>query len=297
MDKFNKYFNDQYFCDFSKSSMQEEPFTLEKLRTAESTLRNKQQEQELYNLFQFIKIWRDKYDLFCHEFNCYTITKSSIPVWSGSNNQYGFDTVIKSEFYVDQFFYTLLDKRFKFEIQEHEYRRGMDYDYLEPNYFKRNLYGTPNTTKVIYGDKFIMSWQDNNYRLDIKLNSALICSLLVAISNNFTVYDWYSKKSRFKEFIDKMSNDFKYLTFEFNKSHSRIKLCGRQEMIIDIDTRRGWFYFIFGDEVVRVENKLYYAHLDKIFGSDRTKPLTEEDIQLYSILNESRKPLMYDFEF
>lgn len=295
MDKFNKYFNDQYFCNFSSSPDKEELFTLEQRRTVDSTLRNKQQEQELYNLFQFIKIWRDKYDLFCHEFNCYSLTKSNIPVWSGSNNQYGFDTVIKSEFYMDQFFHMILDKRAKFEF--HSPMDRSSYNYLNSNLRHYDYAMKPNVTKIISGATFIMSWQDNNYRLDIKLNSALICSLLVAISNNFTVYDWYSKKSRFKEFINKISNDFNYLTFEFNKSHSRIKLCGKQEMVIDIDTSRGWFYVILEDEVVRAENKLYYSHLDKIFGSDREKPLTEEDIQLYSILNEGRKPLIYDFEF
>lgn len=50
------------------------------------------------------------------------------------------------------------------------------------------------------------------------------------------------------------------------------------------------------NEVLRVENRLHYNHLDSLFGEDRKEPLTWEDLQLYSIVNEGRKPLMYDFE-
>ena len=94
-----------------------------------------------------------------------------------------------------------------------------------------------------------------------------------------------------------MANDFKYLTFEINKTYARVKLCGYEEIAIDINLGGGWFYMIYRKEVVKVENNLYYNHLDKIFVPCRKKPLDEEDLQLYSILNEGKKPTMYDFEF
>lgn len=295
MDKF-KYFNNQYFCDFSKSNMQEEPATIEKLRIAESTLRNKQQEQDLYNLFQFIKIWKDKYDLFCHEFKCYTYTGPRIPVRSCNSpiEECGYLLLPKVEFYIDEFFNMILNKRAKFEIQQYLQNYNPEYDKVGRIY---EYTKQPDKNIIISGNKFTMIGKDNTYRLDIKMNAALICSILSALSNNYIIYDWYSKQSRFKEFIDTLSNKAYYLTFDVGKRSTRVNIRGQETMTIDIDSELHWFYIVYNDEVVRVENKIYYSHLDKIFGKDRTKQLTEEDIQLYSILNNGNKPLMYDFEY
>ncbi len=40
-----------------------------------------------------------------------------------------------------------------------------------------------------------------------------------------------------------------------------------------------------------------YKHLDELFGKNRKEVLTYEDLQLYSICNEGRKPFIYDWDF
>ena len=131
------------------------------------------------------------------------------------------------------------------------------------------------------------------------MNAALICSLIGAISNNRVIHQWYSKQSRFKEFIEKMAKSHYYVEFGgINSRQPHILISGSQNdqsLRIDIDGR--WLYFILSNEILRVENRLHYNHLDSLFGKDRKEPLTKEDLQLYSIVNEGRKPIMYDFEF
>lgn len=293
---FNDYFNNQYLCDFNKEKMQEEPFTMERLRTAIGTLSYKKKEQELYDLFEFIRKWRDRYDLFCHNFNCYTYIDSREFTQVSWSTEDLFAS--NKELYMVEFFDKVLLKRARFELQEHQYNRGGDYDYLDPNFRQGYNYNfQPNVTKIISGNHFILSGQEYKYRLDVKMNSALICSLVVALSNNYIIYDWYSKQSRFKEFIDKISSSHYFVEFQASNQYNRLLISGSQNdpsLRIDIDGR--CLYFILPNEILRIENSLHYNHLDSLFGKDREKPLTQEDLQLYSIVNEGRKPLMYDFE-
>lgn len=291
MNTFDK-FKDLYCGDFD-SSATNFPSNLNALSYNVAREQNNKFEKEIYNLIEFIRLWKDRYELFCGKFNAYSYTTQNMQVWSMDKSERGYVPLPESEFYIDEFFNMILNKGAKFEIQEYKN------NYTLKNNKEFNYTQTPDKNIIISGNKFTIVGKDNNYRLDIKMNAALICSLIGVISNNHVMYQWYSKQSNFKKFVEKISNEFKYLSFEIsNRKTTRIKLSsGIEDMLVDIDTGCGWCYLIYRNEVVKIENNLGYNHLDKLFGKDRKEPLTEEDLQLYSIVNEGRKPLMYDFEF
>lgn len=256
---------------------------------------NNKFEKEFSNLMEFIRLWKDRYELFCENFDAhYYYSKQSLPLWSRDRSERGYVPIPKSEFYIDEFFNMILNKRAKFEIQQYK-----NYDSVYGFDGKSYQYTTqPDQNIIISGSKFTLIGKDNNYRLDIKMNAALICSLIGAISNNHVIYQWYSKQSKFKKFIEKMVTSHYFIEFLIDNRYTIILISGSQNdpsLRIDIDGR--WLYFILPNEVLRVENRLHYNHLDSLFGEDRKEPLTREDLQLYSIVNEGRKPLMYDFEY
>ena len=290
MTDFDKY-KELYQCDFSKAITDVSATTY-----SQAQLRQREQEHQLQKLFEFIELWKDHYKLFCDNFNAYSYTKQSMPVWSEGYTENGYLklTYPKSEFYIDEFFNMVLNKRAKFEIQE--YRKN--YDSVYDTSGKIYQYSIqPDRNIIISGNKFTVIGKDNNYRLDLKMHAALICSLIVALSNNYIIYDWYSKQSRFKEFIDRMSSSHYFVEFQVNSQYNKVLISGSQnEPSLRIDIDGEWLYFILPNEILRIENRLHYNHLDKLFGENREKPLTREDLQLYSIVNEGRKVIMHDFE-
>ncbi|ULG01869.1 hypothetical protein phiA047_0138 [Aeromonas phage phiA047] len=292
MTDFDKY-KHLYYGDFD-TSYTNLPSNLGALSYNVSREQNNKFEKEIYNLIEFIRLWKDRYKLFCGKFNAYPYTEQSMPLWSRDRSERGYAPIPKSEFYIDEFFNMILNKRAKFEIQQYK-----NYDSVYGFDGKSYQYTTqPDQNILISGGKFTLIGKDNNYRLDIKMNAALICSLIGAISNNHVIHQWYSKQSRFKEFIEKMTTSHYFIEFQVDDRYTRILISGSQNdpsLRIDIDGR--WLYFILQNEVLRIENRLHYNHLDSLFGEDRKEPLAREDIQLYSIVNEGRKPIMYDFEF
>lgn len=289
MTDFDKY-KELYQCDFSKAITDVSATTY-----SQAQLRQREQEHQLQKLFEFIELWKDHYELFCDNFNAYSYTKQSMPVWSMDKSERSYVPLPRAEFYIDEFFNMILTKRAKFEIQQYRQNYSPEYDNSGRLY---EYSKQPDQNIIISGSKFTIIGKDNNYRLDIKMNAALICSLIGAISNNHVIYQWYSKQSKFKEFIEKMAASHYFIEFQIDKMYTRILISGSQNdpsLRIDIDGR--WLYFILPNEILRVENRLHYNHLDSLFGEDRKEPLTREDIQLYSIVNEGRKPLMYDFEY
>lgn len=283
MTDFDKY-KHLYYGNFN-ASYSNFPSNLNALSYNVAREQNNKFEKEIYNLIGFIRLWKDRYDSFCGKFNAYSYTTQNMPVWSRD----------KSEFYIDEFFNMILNKRAKFEIQQYRqaYTSGYELGGRIYEYLKQ-----PDQNIIIYGNKFTIIGKDNNYRLDIKMDTALICSLIGAISNNHVIHQWYSKQARFKDFIEKMAASHYFIEFQIDNRYTRILISGSQNdpsLRIDIDGR--WLYFILPNEILRVENRLHYNHLDSLFGEDRKEPLTREDLQLYSIVNEGRKPVMYDFEF
>lgn len=293
MNNFDKYKN-LYYGDFD-TSYTNFPSSLNALGYSVAREQNNKFEKEIYNLMEFIRLWKDRYDLFCGNFDTYSYTEQSMPLWSRDKSERSYVPLPKSEFYIDEFFNMILNKRAKFEIQQ--YRQN--YDSVCGFDGKSYQYTTqPDQNIIISGNKFTIIGKDNNYRLDIKMNAALICSLIGVMSNNHVIYKWYSKQSKFKKFIEKMAASHYFIEFQIDNRYTRILISGSQNdpsLRIDIDGR--WLYFILPNEILRVENRLHYNHLDSLFGEDRKEPLTREDLQLYSIVNEGRKPLMYDFEF
>lgn len=291
MTDFDKY-KELYQCDFSKAITDVSATTY-----SQAHLRQREQEHQLQKLFEFIGLWKDHYELFCDNFNAYSYTKQSMPVWSEGYTENGYLklTYPKSEFYIDEFFNMVLNKRAKFEIQE--YRKNYDSVYdTSVKFYQYSM--QPDQKIVVSGSKFTIIGKDGCYRLDIKMNAALICGLIVALSNNYIIYDWYSKQSRFKEFIDRMSSSHYFVEFQVNSQYNKVLISGSQnEPSLRIDIDGEWLYFILPNEILRIENRLHYNHLDKLFGENREKPLTREDLQLYSIVNEGRKVIMHDFEF
>ncbi|QDB73969.1 hypothetical protein [Aeromonas phage 4L372D] len=289
MTDFDKY-KHLYYGNFD-TSYTNFPSNLNALSYNVAREQNNKFEKEIYNLIEFIRLWKDRYELFCENFDAY-YTKQSMPLWSRDRSERGYVPLPRSEFYIDEFFNMILNKRAKFEIQEYKKDYSMKRD-IELRYTQ-----VPDRNIIISGNKFTIIGKDNNYRLDIKMNAALICSLIGAMSNNHVIYQWYSKQSRFKEFIDRMAAYHYFIEFQIDNRYSRILISGGQNypsLRIDIDGK--WLYFILPNEILRVENTLHYNHLDSLFGKDRKEPLTQEDIQLYNIVNEGRKPIMYDFEF
>lgn len=247
-------------------------------------------EKEIYNLIEFIRLWKDRYEMFCEIFDAYRCTE-----WSAERHERGYIQLPKSEFYINEFFNMILNKRAKFEIQEYSNNYHSVYDMSGSTY---DYAVQPDQNIIISGNKFTIIGKDGCYRLNIKMNAALICSLLAALSHNGIIYNWYSKQSRFKEFIDRMSSSHYFVEFQVNSQYNKVLISGSQnDLSLRVDIDGSWLYFILPNEILRVENRLHYNHLDSLFGKDRKEPLTKQDLQLYSIVNEGRKPLIYDFEF
>ena len=220
MTDFDKY-KHLYYGDFD-SSATNFPSNLNALSYSVAREQNNKFEKEIYNLIEFIKLCKDRYDLFCGNFDTYSYTEQSIPLRSMDKSELGYISIPKSEFYIDEFFNMIINKRAKFEIQQYRqsYTSGHELGCRIYEYLKQ-----PDQNIIIYGNKFTIIGKDNNYRLDIKMNAALICSLIGAISNNHVIYQWYSKQSNFKKFVEKISNEFKYLSFEIsNRKTTRTNL-------------------------------------------------------------------------
>lgn len=289
MTDFDKY-KHLYYGNFN-ASYSNFPSNLNALSYNVAREQNNKFEKEIYNLIEFIRLWKDRYELFCGKFNVYPYTTQNMPRRSMDKSERGYVPLPESEFYIDEFFNMILNKGAKFEIQE------CKNNYTLKNNKEFNYTQTPDKNIIISGGKFTIIGKDNNYRLDIKMNAALICSLIGAISNNHVIYQWYSKQSKFKKFIEKTVSSHYFIEFQIDNRYTRILISGSQNdpgLRIDIDGR--WLYFILPNEVLRVENRLHYNHLDSLFGEDRKEPLTREDLQLYSIVNEGRKVIMHDFE-
>lgn len=217
---FDKY-KHLYYGDFDTSSTNF-PSNLDALSYNVAREQNNKFEKEIYNLIEFIRLWKDRYELFCGKFNAYSYTTQNMQVWSMDKSERGYVPLPESEFYIDEFFNMILNKRAKFEIQEYKN------NYTLKNNKEFNYTQTPDKNIIISGNKFTIVGKDNNYRLDIKMNAALICSLIGVISNNHFMYQWYSKQSRFKEFIEKMAASHYFIEFQTDDRYTRILISGSQ---------------------------------------------------------------------
>lgn len=220
MTSFDKY-KELYQCDFD-SSMTDVSAT----SYSQVQLRQKEQEHKLQKLFEFISIWKDQYHNFCLKFNTYSYKEQRMTVWFTEGLPSRHIPLPNSEFYIDEFFNIILNKSAKFEIQEYKNQ----YNNLNRN--KEYMYTQiPDQNIIISGNKFTIVGKDNNYRLDIKLNAVMICSMIVALSNNYIIYNWYSKKSKFKEFIENVAQSNYFIEFQIDREHNSLLISGSNRSV------------------------------------------------------------------
>lgn len=245
-------------------------------------------EGELAKLLDFLKEWKSKYDLFCHEFNCYS-HRMTYEHYLGNSNPYWIDSknpIIEK--YMDRFFDRIITMTAELEIQI-----NIDYEYR-----------TIKTVEVIKTNDFTLSKENNDYKFSMEMHPALVISLIASMSESYIVFD-LMKNKRFYQFIANLCEN-NVVDFSID-SYKRILF--RNQLVIDFNKQyKGSPCFVYfsnmKDETFAIEYfnwdsspNFGYTHLDRIFGSNRKKPLDEEDLQLYSILNEGKKPTMYDFEY
>ena len=280
---FEKY-REQYECNFI-TGIDEERYNINR-----NLIRR--QEEQMRKLFDFFHLWKDRYRMLCEDFGTYTLVNSPpVPIFSNAL-ELEYNPLPKVDFYIYEFFDMIINHRAKFDIQNYKTNYDLNYTSRE---FRYNQ--VPDYNLSISGNKFIMIGKDNNYRLDIKMNSALICSLLYALSNNFNIYKFYYKSSKFRDFINNVSTSHYFVEFQIENHYNRVLISGgvkEPHLRIDIN-ERGWIHFTYQSEIIRIENQVHYNHLDDLFGKGRTKPLTSEDLELYHMLN-GKYPSMYDFD-
>lgn len=278
-------YREQYECNFT-TSIDEELYDINK----KLLHRN---EEQMRRLFDFVHLWKDRYRMFCEDFDAYLLVASPVPIFMSASNalELEYNPLPKVDFYIYEFFDMIINYRAKFDIQN--YKTNYDFNYTSRQ-FRYNQ--VPDYNFLISGNKFHMIGKDNNYRLDIKMTSALICSLLYSLSNNHNIYKFYHKSSKFRDFIDKISTSHYFVGFQVENHYNRVLINGGvKEPHLRIDIERGWIYFIYQNEIIRIENQVHYNHLDDLFGKSRTKPLTSEDLELYHMIN-GKYPSMYDFD-
>lgn len=254
-----------------------------------SAQRKQKQELELQQLFEFLEKWKEKYDIFCHVFDCYSYYVTQDMIWDRKYDINSFDCLgtTKKEVHIDGFFNTILNRYASFELRSRSGYYSKDYGH-----------SLQNDIMVTETDKFRLSGKDGNYHLNTRFSVSLVVSLIAALSDNCIVFDLMKNK----KFSDFMGNLCYTATIDFSLRNNAIDI--PDKIIIDCPkfNSEGLIRFSINSEVLIIKslygtNKLTYPHLDKIFGTNRTKPLDSEDLQLYSILNSGNKPLMYDFEF
>lgn len=281
-----KGYREQYECNFT-TSIDEERYNINRNLP-------RRQEEQMRKLFDFFHLWKDRYRMFCEDFGTYTLVNSPGHIFMSASKdlELEYNPLPKVDFYIYEFFDMIINYRAKFDIQNYK----TNYDFNCTSNFSRRYNQVPDYNLLISGNKFSIIGKDNNYRLDIKMTSALICSLLYSLSNNYNIYKFYHKSSKFRDFIDKVSTSHYFVEVQLERGYNIVLINGGvKEPHLRIDIERGWIYFIYQSEVIRIENQVHYNHLDDLFGKGRTKPLTSEDLELYHMLN-GKYPAMYDFD-
>lgn len=258
-------------------------------------VKERQRQENIRKLYNFISKWRDKYSYFCDIFNCNSWTVDEpYPTFRDYNDYIetlDYKYTSRTEYYLSGFFDYIL---YGYAHQEQMMRRETStYSVYQEDGFR--------------GKYFELVSHGEHYNLYMRLCPAIILSLILSMSNNSTILSWYDKSSKFRNFIQDLSDHCGCI--EFN--NSRINVCYSEykyEKALQIDvggynTFNGFpdyrcgkhVYFVKDNEVVSITENIVYRHLDDLFGKGRTKPLTSEDLELYHMLN-GKYPSMYDFD-
>ena len=127
MTDFDKY-KHLYYGDFD-ASYSNFPSNLNVLSYNMAREQNNKSEKEIYNLIEFIRLWKDRYEMFCDRFNMYYYyAEQNLARCSPEPSAIGCLPLPESEFYIDEFFNMILTKRAKFEIQQYRQNYSPEYD-------------------------------------------------------------------------------------------------------------------------------------------------------------------------
>lgn len=279
-------------------------------------MQSSEENRSIDQLFKFIEQWYHNYKVVCEEFDLYSEVPVNgiIPIDCYDNGlesyEYGFRKV---DFFSVNFFEKILQKTCIFEkiVQP-------QYDYFSS--FNRNEIGyncvpSPASKLCIMSERFTLSRESNNtnrvWVLDTKMannqspQQGLVLSLIQTLMGNYVPLSLYKRNKNFRNFIDKFSDTTQ---FDFRFEGSDKEMSTERGSIVSYPD---WTIFRYvtrtvdGAELVTIHHHRFesnnlmfsYKHLDELFGKDRKEMLTKEDLQLYSICNEGRKPFIFDWEF
>lgn len=262
-------------------------------------------------LFKFIEEWYHNYKLVCEEFDLYNKVPVSgyIPVGSGEIFESYKEFMKTVDLFSANFFEKILQKTCIFEkITQPIYNYG---GFNEPRAAYNSYIKSPDSKLCIMSEHFTLSRESNDtnkvWTLDTRMannqspQQGLVLSLIATLMNNYVPLSLYKRNKHFRNFIDDVS---KRTQFDFKlDSVEQYLLC------TGVELRTVHFYTVFRygqrlEESVVVHHdfchtgsKFTYNHLDQLFGKNRKEMLTSEDLQLYSICNEGRKPFIFDWDF
>lgn len=275
-----------------------------------------EENQTIGQLFKFIEEWFHNYRLVCEEFDLYhnVPVRGYIPI---GNYEYNIESYIdclhNADFFSVSFFEKILQKTCIFEKIVSPADK-FNYDYSQA-FYGQNKYLTlsePPSKLAITSEHFTLSRESSDtnrvWTLDTRMannqspQQGLALSLIATLMNNHVSLSLYKRNKHFRNFIDKFSE---VTQFDF-RFEGPDKLLVTSEVEVrsnpDCTTLK---YKEGSKECVRIDHCRFgsnnlmfsYKHLDELYGKNRKEMLTEEDLQLYRICNEGRKPFIYDWEF
>lgn len=265
-------------------------------------------------LFKFIEEWYHNYKLVCEEFDLYhnVPVRGFIPVGYGKIFESYKESMKTADFFSVNFFEKILNKECIFEkiVKTVD---NLNYNY-EADLYAQNRYAVqqPLSKLCIMSERLTLSRESNDtnrvWTLDTKMannqapQQGLVLSLIQTLMGSYVPLNLYKRNKPFRNFIDKFSDttqfDFRFEGYDklLVTSDGEVRThpdctifkyeVGSKEGVMINHCRFGSNNFLFS-----------YKHLDELFGKNRKEPLTEEDLQLYSICNEGRKPFIRDWEF
>lgn len=266
-------------------------------------------------LFKFIEEWYYNYKVVCEEFDLYhkVPVNGVIPVGCCDNGiesyQHGFHKV---DFFSVNFFEKILQKTCIFEkivspVDNFNYNYAADF-YGQNRYTMQQ----PPSKLCIMSERFILSRESSDtnrvWTLDTEMvnnqspQQGLALSLIATLMNNYIPLSLYKRNKHFRNFIEDVVS--KRTQFDF-----RLDSVEQYLLCTGVELRSVPFYTVFrygqwleesvvvAHDFCHTGSKFTYKHLDELLGKNRKERLTEEDLQLYSICNEGRKPFIFDWEF
>ena len=260
-------------------------------------------------LFKFIEEWYHNYKVVCEDFDLYY--KVPIAGFIYHNFKKGFESFEnrKTDFFSVNFFEKILQKMCIFEkITPPTYNYDGFNESRAYNHYIKSL----DSKLCIMSEHFTLSRESSDankvWTLDTKMannqspQQGLVLSLIVTLMGNYVPLSLYKRNKHFRNFIDKFSE---VTQFDFRFEGHDKALVVYEGVVRSVPDYTTFKCGKWSDESVVIDHdrsnsgnlRFTYKHLDELFGKNREERLTDQDLQLYSICNEGRKPFIYDWEF